>query len=997
MSDSAKTEQTVGRFNFVPRIRGARNVFTLTAAQFAQRAQRYRVNPDVTFTTQEYMKGDTRVRPYLDWDTKYKDRSVGDTDEERQKQLDEFKAVARRLFPTARRIVYAERHGVIGDPNDPDREYQYKTSFRAWVIGVWVTVAQLAGYIRRKLGLTAKAVHPHLDLSVYKVKEQLLGVVYSCKDIDVVPRYLRPLDPTEALENFLAQNVAGEDSEEPDMPLMVALETDVNIVAAMGATEKKGKGKVPRAGKGKAVETLGDSGDSPSRPPAVDGVTGTTDILSGAKYHGVFQASTKFFGKQYRMQEKLTQAMVSREDKYLIFPTTEKWCFIKEERHAGNNPYIVVTDRGSRWKCFDEECKKVGDVKLIPLTDLPKELRDLYTETFYGAIDNGLMTEAKVECRRNITDNFPEEEVESLDVMRYSNMLTTLAKCQTCKKCKSGKMQFEHQLNGWQLTCNDCEQRWPTNPVPIGEVDFPKLCAVLTQLNIGTVNITNNNSITNIYNGLQVDFYADFSGDKLVVFEVDTNLNELFIRSLQGTDTVLSRFTTEFFKDRFHCTSQKKWYRFDGHCWSDDAAELAYKEAMSKDDFLQPFRHVALHFENLPIQNDDVKRKARMVRKLCVQLEDGKQREKIVADSIMKFHERRPKFAEELNTQNIMVFEDGVYSFDTFTFGSGHPDTAVTMRVPQPFIPYEENEDVRFLMNFMADLLPDPAVRTYTLKVLGICLTMDTSQQYFFVWTGSGGNGKGRLLALMEKCLGMYYQAVGPTFLTRKREDANQANEALMSLRSVRLAVFQEPEASDVLQASTIKNMTGEDTMSSRENYGRQVKFTPSFKSLLVCNDVPNVSESTIALWRRFRVIHFTTAFVEEPTLPHERKIDHALNEKLKQAAPYFIGILIHFFRLYKQEGLMEPRAVTAATDRYKNSVDKVKQFVDEYLCRTADPEEILPWVAVFETFKQKFGPTKRDSLRSELLKHGLVYKDSSIHNVKFTGFLGWRMSRTSA
>ena len=879
------------------------------------------------FRSQEYMKGDTEVHPYLDWDCKYGEVLKDELAEaEEKKQLADFQAIVTRLFPTAARVVYAQRHGVIGDPGDETREWKWKVSYRAWVLGIKTTVEKLPVYIRRVLGMGAKDNHSHLDLSVYKSKEQLLGVVYSCKDIDKVPRYLTPLDKTESLENFLAQNVS-----EEDVPLAMS---EGSLVAGLGSGKAGGGASKPKTEKKKKSAKNDNKGEgSLESIESLEVAEEAVETLSGAKYASVFGTATKYFGKQYRMQEKLRVVQVNRKDKYLVFPTTKKWCFIKEDEHAGNNPYIVITDRGSRWKCFDEECKKAGEVKLIPFAELPKELRDLYAETFYGAIDNGLMTEAKVECCKNIVENFPEETADNLDVNQMGTLLTTLAKSQTCKRCKSGKIQFEHQLSGWQLMCNDCHRSWPSHPVPFREVDFPKLCAVLTQLHIGTVNINNINNVTNIYNGAQVDFYADFSSDELVIFENNQHLNGLFIGALQGTDNTLSRFATEYFKDLFHCTSEKKWYRFIGHCWSDDAAELAYKEALTKDDFLQAFRRVAIHFENIPVQNDDVKRKARMVRKLCVALEDGKQREKIVTDSIMKFHERRPDFAEKLNTQNIMVFKDGVFSFETFTFEDGHPDVAVTMKVPQPYIPYDsEHEHTKFLERFMEDILPDSSVRVYMLKVMGICLTLDTSLQLFWVLTGSGSNGKGRLMNLLEECLGDYYQAVSPAMLTRKRESANEANEALMALVKARLAVFQEPEAGEIIQAGTVKAITGEDTLSSRVNYGKQTKFRPKFKSFLVANDLPATSEATVALFRRIRIINFPTSFVEEPTLPHERKIDFHLDAKLKAAAPYFIGILIEYYRRFKAEGLQEPVSVKESTKKYQSDNDLIAAFKNEYL-----------------------------------------------------------------
>ena len=709
----------------------------------------------------------------------------------------------------------------------------------------------------------------------------------------------------------------------------------------------------------------------------------------------MLEAGTAFFGRQYRMQEKLRTIQVNREQKYLIFPTTKKWCFIKEDVHVGNNPYITVTDRGSRWKCFDEECKKV-EVKLTPLAELPKTIRDLYAEIFHGLVSKDLMTEAKVECRRNITDDFPDETPEDVD--QVHNTLMTLAKRQQCKKCGSSKTHFEHQEKGYCIRCLDCQTQWPKGLITFPQESYPKLLTALTQLNIAIGTVNNYTTINNYGEG-SLEFFTDFTSDNLQVFE-DLLENQLFVEALLGTDMAMSQFTSYHFRERFHCTSDEDWYEYRGHCWSDNAAALAYKEALGEKTFLRPFHQVTLQFENAAIQTDELKRKSRALRKLCISLEDGKFRDRIVTDSIMKLHRQKPDFAKDLNSQNIMVFQNGVYNFDDGSFGPGSPSVPVTMCVPQDFHPYDpDNEHVRFLMQFMEDILPNQEVREYTLKVLGICLTHEVLQ-YFFIWTGSGGNGKGRLVRLMEECLGPYYQTVSPTMLTKKREDANQANEALMSLVKSRLAVFQEAEASDVLQGGILKSITGADTMSSRQNYGRQVKFRPVFKSLFVCNDLPNMSENTWGLWRRIRCVDFPVRFVEKPVLANERAIDYNLDEKLKAASPWFIGVLIEHFQRYKKEGLGDPALVRQVTEKYRDTQDVVKEFMAEKMVRHDDQDVLLWWTdlrAAYMKVHKKPPPFNKvtEPAWQAFVSQGLHYVDSTLailDRKKFRGFRGWSL-----
>ncbi|KAJ3030822.1 hypothetical protein HDV00_008642 [Rhizophlyctis rosea] len=387
-----------------------------------------------------------------------------------------------------------------------------------------------------------------------------------------------------------------------------------------------------------------------------------------------------------------------------------------------------------------------------------------------------------------------------------------------------------------------------------------------------------------------------------------------------------------------------------------------------------------------------------MMRRLCKYLEEGNAQERIANASVMKFHKIRPDFEERLNTQNIFVFQDGVYDFDTQTFGPGSPDVPVSMCVPQPYVPYDpDNEHVKNLMAFMEGVLPNPEVRNFTLRFLGVCLTQEVLQ-YFFIWTGSGGNGKGRLLRLLEECTGPYYQTVNPTMLTRKREDSSQANEALMSLVKARLAVFQEAEATDTIQVGIVKTFTGNDTQSSRANYGQQVKFRTMFKILFVCNELQNLSENTWPIWRRILVIHFPTSFCEEPRLPHERKIDYHIDDKLKAAAPWFIGILIEYNRRYKAEGLTAPAPVKEVTKRFRDALDFVKEFVEENLVRHQSQTIVVKWVEVKNAFQRKYGrspphdPKKGEKAWIAFASHGLHYVETSINGETFRGFRGWSL-----
>ena len=67
-----------------------------------------------------------------------------------------------------------------------------------------------------------------------------------------------------------------------------------------------------------------------------------------------------------------------------------------------------------------------------------------------------------------------------------------------------------------------------------------------------------------------------------------------------------------------------------------------------------------------------------------------------------------------------------------------------------------------------------------------------TADEKFHIWTGSGGNGKSKLVELYQNCLGDYATTLPITLLTGKRSGANNASPELAKTRGKRFASLQE-------------------------------------------------------------------------------------------------------------------------------------------------------------------------------------------------------------
>ena len=325
---------------FVSRMRGKRDIRALTVEEFTDLVKEKKCTPG--FTHQEYLTGDTRVRPYYDWDAKYQ-AVPEDLDFEKKVHLRDFKKVVEKLHP-GERVVFAQRHGYLEEGKS------YKISYRAFVCDSVMKAGNIPGHVRKTLGMGAKETHEHLDLGVYK-KSQLLGVIYGCKDTDKVPRFLVPLDDSIDPCEYLVQNVTADAKE------VISEATPVNSV---------------RSSEQSAERLSTDT--SPGASQETTGVSARRELLD---------ACQEALGRKFFLQEPFDEILVRREDgDCLIVTTKEKYCDIARRKHSNNHPYLCINSEGCRQKCHNETCKAKGNPSIVPYGEMPASIRAFYEKEF---------------------------------------------------------------------------------------------------------------------------------------------------------------------------------------------------------------------------------------------------------------------------------------------------------------------------------------------------------------------------------------------------------------------------------------------------------------------------------------------------------------------------------------------------------------------------------------------------------------------------------------
>lgn len=207
-------------------------------------------------------------------------------------------------------------------------------------------------------------------------------------------------------------------------------------------------------------------------------------------------------------------------------------------------------------------------------------------------------------------------------------------------------------------------------------------------------------------------------------------------------------------------------------------------------------------------------------------------------------------------------------------------------------------------------------------KVVGYSLTGDTSEQKLFMLYGGGRNGKSTFMNSIKIIFGEYGNQTNAETFTVKKND--RINNDIAALKGARLVVATESEEGARLAESLIKQLTGGEPISARFLHQEFFEFLPQFKIFFITNHIPVIRGSDEAIWRRISLVPFWVYIPDE-------KLDKDLPNKLKAELPGILRWAIEGCLKWIKEGLGNPKEVQDATAGYRDEMDTLGSFLDEY------------------------------------------------------------------
>jgi P4 family phage/plasmid primase-like protien len=459
--------------------------------------------------------------------------------------------------------------------------------------------------------------------------------------------------------------------------------------------------------------------------------------------------------------------------------------------------------------------------------------------------------------------------------------------------------------------------------------------------------------------------------DSIEVFkELNRNkLHSLILKGCNKTHHDVAHVVYHLLKDEFRY-SNGTWYRFKGHRWETCEKEVELSLKISSVVFKE-FARVAAYYSSKASASDNEAEQKQLtgtsiaLNEVGLDLKKATYKKALITECQTLFLDK--DFSEKIDSKpNLLAFDNGVYDLDAGVFRDGQPDDYVSMSCGYDYDPNVDVAYVNEVTNFINEIMPNKPMVDYLLTTLGYGLHGNKTQEFFQVWTGTGGNGKGLLTSLLQCALGEYYYEPDSKIYTTSKQTSSGANPEIYAIKGKRVIVSQEIDASAQIKNGFIKSLTGNDKLQGRELYQRNfVEFRGQCLPIICCNEIPKFEAFDGGIERRTNIVPFKFKFVENPVMANHKMIDMTLKSKFTNDVQYhqaFIKILVDAYRQYVANGckINKPDEVVEMTKQYMEDVNVIRAFINEFVEITNNDDDMI----AANDFKERFAAENSDCIK---------------------------------
>jgi putative DNA primase/helicase len=490
---------------------------------------------------------------------------------------------------------------------------------------------------------------------------------------------------------------------------------------------------------------------------------------------------------------------------------------------------------------------------------------------------------------------------------------------------------------------------------------------------------------------------------------MNVHLQEVALKSADGTTTKVARVLFEAFKYKFKCVDlvSNIWYEFVDHRWKKCSMAHSLMSLISS----MPSRDIVKIYMDL-LRTLHEKSQVANVRDAMVRDEFIAQTSKL-HDVVKKLHDIKFKsmlieeckfngFLDEgliarLDSDGYLLgCNNGVLDLHEGCFRDGRPEDEISMSTKIDFRSYDLSDPIFDHINLVySQWFPDPVMCEYIKNWVAMLLEGTNPGEKMWEFIGDGRNGKSKFASHMDDMLGDYSVTINSSNLTCMKPKPGAADPEMIRIKGAHLVKMNEMEKGSLLNAARVKELTGNDPITVRGLYMNPITFTPMMKMAVLCNYLAKGSADDRALWERRMVTEFKSRFVDvvnPNSLFKEFLKDKYLIEKMGDwSQPMLFSSFIRYQKIKSGEiQIVVPQCILDATQRFQCEQDFITEFCMKRL--VADNGSSIKisslWAAFGDWFKITYNTHKIPYILAEF-KRKLEEIFGPYPAV--TGWIGWK------
>jgi putative DNA primase/helicase len=224
---------------------------------------------------------------------------------------------------------------------------------------------------------------------------------------------------------------------------------------------------------------------------------------------------------------------------------------------------------------------------------------------------------------------------------------------------------------------------------------------------------------------------------------------------------------------------------------------------------------------------------------------------------------------------------------------------------------------------FLREVFPNhPEMPAFVQRLTGYGITGYTSEQLFVIHHGGGKNGKTVYTSTTSHVFkGAVQNSEFTTF--EKTPEEGAPSPGLARLRGYRMVLASESEKYARLAEPLIKRLTGDgNIITTRFLHQNPFSYRPQFLLQVETNYKPAILSQDYGIWRRVKLIPWEAVF-------DGAKQDPQLQAKLRAESEGILAWAVRGAVEWFAHGLNEPSSVSSATQDYRESEDRLQEFLN--------------------------------------------------------------------